>query len=332
MLAGRRRAAVRISLVTPAARGSRHGNRATAVRWASLLRDLGHRVVVEETWSGRDTELLLALHARRSHSSITCFAAAHLDRPLVVALTGTDLYRDIRSDVAARESLELATRLVVLQELGLDELEPALRRKARTIHQSAEPFRRLPPASRWFDVCVAGHLRPEKDPLRPALAAALLPERSRIRVTHMGDARDEALALEVRARAAASPRYRWLGDVPRWRVRRLMARSRLLLHPSTLEGGANVVTEALASGLPLVAADIPGNVGLLGSGYAGLYPPGNEAALAQLLARVESEPALYALLARQCAARRPLTLPERERAALGELVEEALRAHRPQAA
>ena len=48
---------------------------------------------------------MLALHARRSHASIKAFPR---EKPLVVALTGTDVYRDIHQSAEARESLELA--------------------------------------------------------------------------------------------------------------------------------------------------------------------------------------------------------------------------------
>ena len=42
--------------------------------------------------------------------------------PLVVALTGTDLYGDIHTSPEAQTSLDLATRLVVLQPMGIREL------------------------------------------------------------------------------------------------------------------------------------------------------------------------------------------------------------------
>ena len=57
-----------IALVTPAGKGSRAGNRHTALRWAAFLRAAGHQVSVACTWDpGERTDLLLALHARRSH-------------------------------------------------------------------------------------------------------------------------------------------------------------------------------------------------------------------------------------------------------------------------
>ena len=313
---------MKISLVTPAGVRSRSGNRTTADRWARFLRQLGHEVLVEEAWSGGRSDLMIALHTRRSHPSISRYAASHPDHPLIVVLTGTDLYRDIRFDEDAQDSLRLATRVVVLQEAGLAELEPRHRAKARVIYQSAEPIRPQPQAKTFFDVCVVGNLRAEKDPFRCALAARSLPSTSRIRITHAGKAHSEEFAGRARALAAAEPRYRWLGEVPRWRVRRLLSRAHLLVQSSVMEGGANAVAEALAAGVPVIASRIAGNVGMLGENYPGYYPVGDEKALALLLERTETDTAFRELLKGRCAARRPLTLPEREREALGDLIEE----------
>jgi len=314
---------VKIGLVTPAGAGSRSGNRTTADRWARFLRQMGHEVMVEETWSGERADLMIALHTRRSHPSIRRYAATHPGRPLVAVLTGTDLYRDIRFDEDAQDSLELATLVVVLQEAGLAELEPRHRRKARVIYQSAEPIRRQPHAKTFFDVCVVGNLRAEKDPFRCALAAGLLPPASRVRITHAGKASTGEFADRARSLASAEPRYRWLGEMPRWQVRRLLSRTRLLVQSSVMEGGANAVAEALAAGVPVIASYVAGNVGMLSENYPGYYPVGDERALALQLQRTETDTAFRRSLEARCAARRPLTLPEREREALGGLIEEA---------
>lgn len=303
---------MRISLVTPAGARSRNGNRTTAERWSRFLRQLGHGIVVEEAWGEERSDLMIALHARRGHSSIGRYDAALPDHPLVVALTGTDLYRDIRFDASALDSLELATRLVVLQEAGLAELSPQHRAKARVIYQSAERIQPHPPAKTCFDVCVIGHLRAEKDPFRTALAARLLPDASRVRVTHVGKARGEEFAEQ--AHTENNQRYRWLGELPR-----------LLAQSSIMEGGANAVFEALTAGVPVIASDVPGNVGVLGEDYPGYYPAGDEEALARLLERAEAGAGFYALLEKSCAARGHLIMPERERDALRGLVEEVSR-------
>jgi putative glycosyltransferase (TIGR04348 family) len=313
-----------IFLVTPAPPRSRKGNRQTAVRWAGFLRELGHRVKVAESWHGETCDLMIALHARRSHDSIRRFAERHPDRPLVVVLTGTDLYRDIRDDADAQLSLRLATQLVVLQDQGPTELVPALRAKTRVIYQSAPARTALPPLKRAFEVCVMGHLREEKDPFRTALALVALPAASRIRVVQMGDALSPAMAEEAHRLMAREPRYRWLGERPHGEAMQRLRRGRLMVISSRMEGGANVICEAVQAGIPILASRIPGNVGMLGEDYGGYFPPGDERELARLLARAESDCAWLETLRRQCGARRPLFEPGHERESLRQLLEIAL--------
>jgi putative glycosyltransferase (TIGR04348 family) len=303
-----------ILLVTPAPPGSHKGNRITARRWAGLLRQLGHRVLVRQDYRGERCDLLIALHARHGAEAVAAFRRAHPDLPIVLALTGTDLYGDIHTDPVARKTLELASRLVVLQPLGLAELPGRLLDRARVIYQSAEAPHGAPPARPGtFDVCVLGHLRPVKDPFRTALASRLLPPASRLRVLHVGAALSTDLAEQARAEAAANPRYRWLGDLPRWKALRTLARCRLLALTSRLEGGANVVSEAIAAGVPVVASHVSGSVGLLGTDYPGYFPVGDTRALGDLLRRAETDADFYKSLKAHCRLLRPLVRPARER-------------------
>src|SRR6267378_1723590 len=129
---------MRIGIVTPAPPNSRSGNRITAVRWAKILRRLGNRVSILQTYDSKPYDLLVALHARKSHSSIINFRQQHPVAPIIVALTGTDLYRDIRINHLAQESLDIATRIVVLQPKAVEELRPSRRKKTRVIYQSVE--------------------------------------------------------------------------------------------------------------------------------------------------------------------------------------------------
>jgi putative glycosyltransferase (TIGR04348 family) len=307
-----------ITVVTPAPPGSRKGNRITARRWAGLLRQLGNRVAVRQEYGGERCELLVALHARRSFHAVKAFRRAHPGRPIIIALTGTDLYDEIHTDRVARQALELASRLVVLQPLGVEELPHHLRGKTRVIYQSVESRVARPPsrgrrAARLFEVCVLGHLRPVKDPFRTALASRLLPPSSAVRVLHVGAALSPDMAEQARAEAAVNPRYRWLGDLPRWKALRILARCRLLVLTSRMEGGANVISEAIAVGVPVVASDIPGSVGLLGRDYPGYFPVGDTRALAELLRRAEADSGFYDRLKARCRRLRPLFRPARER-------------------
>ena len=313
---------MKIALITPAAALARNGNRHTSARWAAMLRALGHRVCVQVSWDQQPVDVMLALHARRSHDSIERFALAYPNRPLIVALTGTDLYRDIRTDETAQESLRLATRMIVLQAMGLQELAPALRRKTRVVYQSAQTVPRLAPLKSCFEVVVSGHLREEKDPFRAAAALAHVPPPSRIRVTHIGGAMSTAMARQAEDWMKREPRYRWLGEQAHGRALRLLARSRLMVISSRMEGGANVVSEALANRVPVIASRIAGNIGMLGGDYAGYYPVEDERALARRLARAETDHAFYRKLAAQCRARKPLVTHAAERGALQRLLAE----------
>ena len=311
---------MKIALVTPAAATSRYGNRNTAVRWAGMLRELGHRVAIQQVWDGRNADLLLALHARRSHESVARFAQKHPQRPLVVALTGTDLYRDIHDNANAQESLELATRMVVLQDMGLRELAPRLRRKTQVIYQSCPPIPPQPADRSCFEIVVSGHLRAEKDPFCGAAALHHLPADSRIRITHIGGARDPAFADEARRWMKQEPRYTWLDEVARARALALLARSRAMLISSVMEGGANVISEALTARVAVIASRISGNIGMLGRDYRGYYPAGDARALAVLLSRFETQPDFAATLRRQCSARRRLISPAQEKRGLRKLL------------
>ena len=303
-----------IAIVTPAPPGSRKGNRITALRWARLLRQLGHRVRVCQEYHGGRWDLLIALHARRSAEAVEAFRHVHPGLPIVLALTGTDLYDEIHTDPEAQRSMELAERLVVLQSLGIDELPRHLKAKVRVIYQSAEaPRAATGPRAGAFEVCVLGHLRAVKDPFLTALASRLLPPSSRLRVLHAGAALDPGTGEKARAEAEANPRYHWLGELPRWKALRLLARSRLLVVTSRLEGGANVISEAIAASVPVLSSRIPGSVGILGPEYPGYFPPGDAEALAALLTRAEGDARFYAALMRWTRRLRPLVSPARER-------------------
>jgi putative glycosyltransferase (TIGR04348 family) len=296
---------MRVSLVTPAGPGTRNGNRHTALRWAAFLRAAGHKVAVSTEDLAWGADLMLALHARRSHASISRFKG-----PLVVALTGTDVYRDIHESREARESLELADRLIVLQPDAAREVPARLRRKVSVVVQSSSTALRHGPVAGRFRLCVIGHLRPEKDPLRTLLALGLVPKLA-LEVVHLGAALDPGLIPKTE-----DSRYRWLGGVPHARALKWLASSHAMVISSRMEGGANVVCEALRIGVPVLASRISGNLGLLGRSYRGYFPVEDHAALARLIGRSVSDRQFYRTLKQQVGALRPLVSPRREAKAL----------------
>ena len=319
-------------LVTPALAAANNGNWQTAQRWAGFL---GHdyRLRLVEAWAGDEAQaapaLMIALHARRSAASIAAWRATYPKRPLVLVLTGTDLYRDIATDAAAQASLESADRLVVLNELGLDALPAAMRSKGRVLLQSV-PARQPPSAThkakptRWLRALMVGHLREEKSPQTYFEAARLLTHRRDIRLDHIGGGLDPGLAADALALMQTAPRYRWLGALPHGTTRRRIQAAHVLVHASRMEGGAHVVIEAVVSGTPVLASRIAGNLGLLGAGYSGVFDWGDAAALAVLLERCRDDPAMLPTLQAQCDQRAPLFDPAHERHALLALLQELL--------
>jgi putative glycosyltransferase (TIGR04348 family) len=310
-----------ITLVSPAQAGANNGNWQTASRWARFLRS-AYTVGIVPQWTGAmpDPALLIALHARRSAASLAAYAARHPTRPRVLVLTGTDLYRDIATDASAQASLDIATRLVVLQPMALDALPPELRAKAMVVYQSAPALKPVPGVRRTPEICMIGHLRAEKDPAT-FMRAATLVTAANVRLTHIGDALEPGLGELAQATQAATPRYRWLGKLPHGEARQRLKRCHAMVISSTMEGGANVIIEAVTSGVPVIASDIAGNRGMLGDDYAGYFAVGDARALARLIERSVADPDFYAQLKAQCAARALLFTPAAERAAVLDLVD-----------
>lgn len=317
---------MKIGIVTPAPARSRYGNRVTALRWARILKKLGNRVTIDQNYNGKQLDLLIALHARRSFTSIERFHREHPDSPIIVALTGTDLYRDLSVNQLARKSLDLASRIVVLQPKAMEELRVRWREKARVIYQSvARPVvsRAAPSRStRGFKVCVIAHLRPVKDPFRAAMAARLLPPSSRVFVFQIGGAMTERAAARAREEERINPRYRWLGEQPPWRVRSVLAESRVCVLSSRIEGGANALGEAIVAGVAVLASRIPGSVGILGESYPGYFEAGDTSGLAELLTRAETDSKFLRTLEQHCENLMPLFKPAREEKAWATLLDE----------
>jgi putative glycosyltransferase (TIGR04348 family) len=323
---------MRIGIITPAPPNSRSGNRVTALRWARILKGLGHHVSVRQEYTGQSLDLLIALHAKHSHQSIRRFYDEHPKGPIIVALTGTDLYRDLRKDRRAQESLKLATRIVALQPKALEELRPELHDRVRVIYQSVDgksigcgnhdPLKSVNGVTHAFDICVIGHLRPVKDPFRAARAARLLPPSSRIRILHVGRAMTKEMEECARAEMRVNPRYRWLGEQPRWRAHRIVAHSDLCVLPSRMEGGANVLSEAIVASTPVLCSRIAGTVGILGEDYPGYFDVGSTRGLARLMIRAETDLPFLREMTQWCRKLGPQFAPAREEAAWAHLLRE----------
>ncbi|SFN49710.1 selenoneine biosynthesis selenosugar synthase SenB [Marinobacter pelagius] len=305
-------------MITPAARGSRAGNRATAERWQRLLENAGHRVEVVADYQGESCDLFIALHAWRSREAVARFRELWPNIPLIVVLTGTDIYRhQIEVPEPTLATMDAADALIGLHDRVAEDIPARFRARLVTLYQSAIA---PPPAPQHsidhFRVSVIGHLREEKDSLRAARAARLLPEESRVRVIAAGKAHNAEWQQMAEQETAENPRFQWLGQLDEQGTRELLTGSRVMVISSVMEGGANVVSEACRAGVPVLASDIPGNRGLLGDDYPGYFPVRDEHALATLIHKAETDPEFLQDLESRVARLAARFTPDREQASL----------------
>ena len=276
----------------------------TAERTELILRKAGYDVQMEaESYQGADASCLIALNARRSAGVVAEFDLLHPGRQVIVIITGSDINHAEMEDEgsATRRTMARADALVVLHEADMEVLPGGLREKATCIFPSVRlPGSALhdPAPGDVFEVIMAGNLRAVKNPQLAVEVAALLPDDSPIFINSYGDASEE-LAVEMTHASAEVRHFNWCGKLDHATLMEKMARAHILLNTSILEGGANAICEAVTMGLPVIATDIRGNVGMLGEDYPGLFPCGDAQAAAGLLRRCATDASFYEELKRR---------------------------------
>lgn len=321
-----------VRIVTPARSDANNGNWRTAQRWAGFLRD-ECEVILQGAGAhdGRrdgGADVLIALHATRSHATIRRWRESKTRAPLILILTGTDLYRDLPKNAQTRESLHMADCLVVLQRQAPDAISPELRPKVRVVYQSAKLLPHVQSRARGLNCVFVGHLREEKDPLTAVRAWQYLPSHLPIALTIVGGELDEGLARAVRAAARKDSRIRWLGAKPHEWTLRAIQRGDLLINASRMEGGAHVIAEAVRAATPVLASHMPGNVGMLGRSYSGYFEVGDARGLAALLTGRLRHRMAYDTLLGQTLRMQWLFAPAREAASVRQLVADMLGWHK----
>jgi putative glycosyltransferase (TIGR04348 family) len=263
------------------------------LRWQSFLKKLGHEVRISNQWSGKNADVLIALHGYRSHASLVQFRKLYPHRPIILIMTGTDLYRDMPEHPEVLKSMEMADAIVILQSAALAMIPKHLQTKTHVIYQSTKPIKRKALLKKSFLISVIGHLRPEKDPFCTAESLQYLRPESKIKVLHLGRAMSPEMKSQAKVYNKELKNYQWLDELSHPETLQQLSRSHLMVISSLMEGGAHVVTEAIAIGVPVIASDIPGNRGLLGDDYPGYYPVGEAKALALAIQKAEFEPLFY---------------------------------------
>ena len=287
------------SLATPE---TRSGNWVTASRWQRSLRSAGHRVaILHEVGQvdDCDAEILIGLHARRSGPALLHFKKLYPERKTIVALSGTDIYRDLsptrkRQSATAIKSLNTCDQIVLLQPLMAKRMQPVWRSKS-TVVMMDEVKRRVPKRNvgKVLQACVVGHLRSEKDPFRAAMAVRDFPQDLSVVVKHVGGARTDSFRQRASLESKRNANWNWLGSVEYREAQSLMRSSDLLVNTSRSEGAPNVLFEAIGHRLPIIASKIDGHVGVLGADYRGYFKTGDTSGLQRLLVRCAKDVGFY---------------------------------------
>ena len=328
---------MKILIAYPDVAGVINGNQVTAQRWRAILKELGHEVETTATaktdLASENYDLLIALHAIKSAGVIEEFRETSPDKPIVVAITGTDIYSDQDSAIL-KKSLETAAKIVVLQQATAKDVSPIWQAKVRTIYQSvtnigaanldgqnnSQGFAQK--KDETFAVLVASNLRQPKDPFLTAIAVRNLPSDSKIQVTHLGAAMSDEMQSFAEQETINNSRYHWAGSLSHQETLNAIAQSDLLVNSSKVEGGSAVISEAIAANTPILATRIAGNRGLLGDDYSGMFEVGDTNQLRTLLLEAEQKGDFFDELKRQCKNRKHLITPKFERETWANLLNE----------
>ncbi len=280
-----------------------------------------YRIILQSEWRGEPADVLIALHAKRSAGSIAAFREYRGDAPIALVLTGTDLYRDLPAKSReAIASLDAADRVIVLQEDAPRLLKSTWRAKSEVIYQSAPSLTPAKKAASPLRAVAVGHLREEKDPRTIFAAIRKLPRDLAIEFTHVGAQLDATLGAEARALEKSDPRYHYAGALSHGLARAAIKRAHVLVHPSIMEGGANVIVEAITAGTPVLASRMSGNVGMLGADYPGYFDVRDASGLRDRLVQLAEDRRSLVALERAARARRTLFHPAAEARSVRRLV------------
>lgn len=326
-------------IVTPSLPEANNGNGQTSQRYADFLSSkFKVRLALEwraDQMESADDDLMIAIHAKKSSTSIAAWAQAKgcsKDCPsLIVVMSGTDLYEDLPHSVEAKKSIELAGQLVTLQDQAFRRLPDTAYGKTRVIYQSAPGRESANKSSTVLHAVMVGHMRPVKDPVTFLRAARSLADDPLIQLRHIGKADSKEYTNQINETLAFNPHYQWLGSLGHEETLEHIRQAHVLVHTSKAEGGAHVILEAVQCGTPVLASRIDGNVGMLGSQYSGYFPVGDADCLAQMIRALRNS--LWSTsttdlnltqLRDQCKSRSALFDPALEKQSLLELCAKAL--------
>jgi glycosyltransferase involved in cell wall biosynthesis len=157
------------------------------------------------------------------------------------------------------------------------------------------------PAGGPIRLLFVGRIHPEKNLglVITALADLAPGTRERFTLAVAGDGAQRAELEALAVRRGVAGQITWLGWQRKEAIPALYHQADVLVNPSQYEGMPNAVLEAMASGLAVVASDVPGNRSVVEGGRTGeFFPLEQPGELTAIFARLAADPGRRAALGR----------------------------------
>lgn len=321
---------MRIALIAPYSDGPLRGNIVTVRRIARFLDQAGvaSATLAVDTYSFEEMHRLLTefkpdlIHGFHAHycGAITKQLAAQLQIPYVITITGSDLHDSLlRNHPETVSAIETAHAVVCFHDSDAEKLTgffPGSCARVVVVPQGVEPLPVVGGGDFGFDrksflLLLPAALRPVKGvefPLR-VLSQLALSDQS-LQLVIAGGVIDNDYAAIIRSLLSDAVFATWLGEVPHEHMGSLYARADLVLNCSLSESMPNSLMEAMASGRPVLAANIPGNRSLIQHGITGwLYD--NEADFKKLVLYLRANESIRAEVGQRAKEYLKTTFPPR---------------------
>jgi glycosyltransferase involved in cell wall biosynthesis len=226
--------------------------------------------------------------------AIAVFTQQFHHKPVITTLRGADQHAGQKLPYSwiHRKAIEGSAFIVTVnkafaREVGLN--YPHIKRSIRVIPNGVaghfyminDELRTKTPSLKMLFI---GSLIPRKGCEIALKALSELSNEKEISLTIVGDGPERSNLQHLSLTMGIDDKVHFTGSIPPQEIVKFIEQHHLLLLPSYHEGRPNVVLEAMASGLPVVASDIEGNRELIREGNSGwLFPPGNYLKLADIL-------------------------------------------------
>jgi len=288
------------------------GNSVTAKRLETLFNNSGHKATAVHTTRPSSADHFIALNAIKSAEAIQHFNLQHPSGKIHTVLTGTDIHRGIHQHKELAEKIfNISNTLIVAHPECIHEIPARWHAKVKVIYPSVSipDLPDIKPFTAPTFTCL-GHLREVKNP--HLMYTASLGIKEAHNAYSLGDSLESECAETATQNAQHHPNYKWVKNLDRATALAWMQQSLATLNTSFLEGGANSVVEAIHLNVPVIASNIDGNRGLLGSNYLGLFKSDNAEELKTLMHKCLTDDRFISTLKQQLEKRKSLFSNENE--------------------